>query len=163
LLGAPRRLLDRRLAVGETGGLSSLADALGRALTEAGAVVTVLHHPDESTQASAANGFAADAFVALAVADEGCRVAYYAADGYLSEGGRHLAALAVEALRAVPGASVEAPAGMRLPVLRETRMPAVLIEIAPPALAVERAGELATALATAVGQWVADPIDLTEF
>src|SRR5207248_3202727 len=55
LLDAPRQLEGRRIGVGETGGLAALVDAVGRALTEAGAVVAVLHHPDESVQASEAN------------------------------------------------------------------------------------------------------------
>jgi len=47
---------------------------------------------------------------------------------------------------------------MRLPLLRETRMPAVLCEIGPSNLAVERSSELAVALAAAVGMWVAEPV-----
>jgi N-acetylmuramoyl-L-alanine amidase len=48
---------------------------------------------------------------------------------------------------------------MRLPLLRETRMPAVLCEIGPASVAVERATEVASALATAVVTWVAEPVD----
>src|SRR4051794_28072256 len=69
LRDAPRDLGGRRIAVGETGGLGALADAVGRALQEAGAHVWVLHHPDESAQATEANALAAEAFLALAVGD----------------------------------------------------------------------------------------------
>jgi N-acetylmuramoyl-L-alanine amidase len=43
--------------------------------------------------------------------------------------------------------------GMSLPILRETRMPAVLIEVGPASLVVERAALLAGALSEVLGQW----------
>src|SRR3954469_321163 len=60
LRDAPRDLGGRRIAVGETGGLGALADAVGRALQAAGAHVWVLHHPDESAQATEANALGAE-------------------------------------------------------------------------------------------------------
>lgn len=155
----PRDLLDRRVAVGEMGGLAALADAVGRALLDAGARVVVLHQPDESTQASEANGFAAAAFIGLGLRDEpGCRAAFYATEGFESVGGRHLAELAIEELPAdLRGAGAEV-VGMRLSILRETRMPAVFCEIGPPALVVERTAELAEGVARAVSRWVTEPL-----
>jgi len=52
---SPRTLHGRRVVVGETGGLSALADRTKRALSRAGAVVTTLHDPDGSVQAGQAN------------------------------------------------------------------------------------------------------------
>ena len=43
--------------------------------------------------------------------------------------------------------------GMSLPILRETRMPAVLVEVGPASLVVERAALLAAALSAALGEW----------
>jgi N-acetylmuramoyl-L-alanine amidase len=48
---------------------------------------------------------------------------------------------------------------MRLPVLRETRMPAVLVELGPPSDVVVRTPALAEALATAVQRWVEAPVE----
>ena len=97
LLDAPRELLGRRVGIGETGGLAALADAVGRALVEAGAVVAVLHHPDESVQAGEANAFNAEAFLSLALCAEGrCSTAYYAARAFESIGGRQLAELVLD-------------------------------------------------------------------
>src|SRR5205823_13723347 len=97
LLDAPRQSEGRRIGVGETGGLAALADAVGRALTEAGAVVAVLHHPDESVQAGEANAFEAEAFLSLAVRPEpGCSTSFYAARTFESIGGRRLAELVLE-------------------------------------------------------------------
>jgi N-acetylmuramoyl-L-alanine amidase len=48
---------------------------------------------------------------------------------------------------------------MSLPLLRETRMPAVLVEIGPAATVVERGSALADALAGALGAWAVSPWD----
>ena len=55
--------------------------------------------------------------------------------------------------------AVEPPRAMRLPVLRETRMPAVLVELGPASDVVVRTPVLAAALADAVERWVAAPVD----
>jgi N-acetylmuramoyl-L-alanine amidase len=155
-----RDLQGRRVAVGETGGLAALADAVGHALVAAGAVVTVLHDPDESSQASQANAAGAEAFLALALRDEpGCHISYYAAAGYESVGGRHLAELALEELPpALAGAAAEI-SGMRLPLLRETRMPAIVCELGPPSMVVEHTRGLAASLARSAARWVQEPLE----
>jgi N-acetylmuramoyl-L-alanine amidase len=158
---APRQLLGRRLAVGESGGLAVLADAVERALSDAGAIVAVLHHPDETVQADAANRFGAEAFVGLVLIDDArCRAAFYANEGFESVGGRRLAQLLVDELaRSASGQSCSEPVGMRLPVLRETRMPAIVCELGPPPDVVEHAPEVVDALVTAVTRWVESPLD----
>jgi len=156
----PHRLQGRRVCIGETGGLAALADAVGRALTETGAVVAVLHHPDESTQAEEANAFAAEAFLELVVRDEpGCTTAYYAAAGFESIGGRQLAELVRDELRSQPFVAVGSSTGMRVPLLRETRMPAVVCEIGPPSVVVTHTGELARTLSNAFSRWAAAPVE----
>jgi hypothetical protein len=42
---------------------------------------------------------------------------------------------------------------MSVPLLRETQMPAVIIELGPPAVVVERGRALSDALASAVEAW----------
>ena len=63
--------------------------------------------------------------------------------------------------RAVDRARRSTPAGGRwLPILRETRMPAVVCELGPPATVVERTAELAAAAAPApLEAWVDHPVD----
>jgi hypothetical protein len=46
-----------------------------------------------------------------------------------------------------------------VPILRETRMPAVVCELGPASLIVERTPTLVMALADALGDWVAAPVD----
>jgi N-acetylmuramoyl-L-alanine amidase len=159
LRAAPRHVAGLRVAVAEGGGLGALADALARALSEAGATVSVLGHPDESSRAAAANAFEAGAFIALAVRDEpGATCSFYAHEPFESVGGRRLAELVGDALGGA-GLDVDRPRGMRLPLLRETRMPAVVVEVGPPAVAVARAPAIVAAVAEAVARWVAAPVD----
>ena len=153
-------LRGRRVAVGETGGLAALAEAVGRSLGDAGAEATVLHDPDESAQASAANAFGAEAFLGLAVRPtDGYHAAFYATGGFESVGGHHLAHLVVAELSVVLPGNRPAVQPMRLPILRETRMPAVLCEIGPTPVVVQRNAELASALARAVARWVTEPLE----
>jgi N-acetylmuramoyl-L-alanine amidase len=159
---SPRTLQGRRVVVGETGGLSALADRTKRALSRAGALVTTLHDPDGSVQAGQANALDGEVYLGLGLDPEqpGCTTAYFLGyNGVSSEGGRRLA----EALQVALPFRLEIPdrgtQGMRLPVLRETRMPAVLLEIGPPAVVVERAADLAAAIAEALGQWASAPWD----
>ena len=49
--------------------------------------------------------------------------------------------------------------GMSLPLLRETRMPAVICEISPAAVLVEQAPSVARAVVTALAEWAATAWD----
>jgi N-acetylmuramoyl-L-alanine amidase len=157
----PRTLQDRRVVVAEGGGLDALARELERALVATGALVTVLHHPDGSTQAAAANAAAADVFIGVAVDPdaEGCSTAYYAGHGGASTGGRRLAELLQAAVPDALDVKDGGTRGMAVPALRETRMPAVLCELGPPSAVVERAAELAAAVTAALARWAAAPCD----
>jgi N-acetylmuramoyl-L-alanine amidase len=160
LRSQPPVLSGRRIVVGEAGGLDVLATALDRLLQDAGAVVAVLHHPHPSVQAVEANDFAADLYVGLGLTDGPSEAAYYCTDGFESAGGRQLAALIVEELTALPELQMAPPAGRWLPILRETRMPAVLCQLGPPAIIVERTAELATGLHDALEAWVTSPVEV---
>jgi N-acetylmuramoyl-L-alanine amidase len=158
LRAAPRQLAGRRVVVADAGGFAGLADAVGRALGGAGAVVAVLHDPDESRQAAAANEFAADVVLGLRpVLEPACRMAYYEVEGFSSIGGSNLARTLVGELEPV----LEGPAhvrGMRLALLRETRMPAVLCELGPPTVVVQHLSAVADAIARACGRWARAPV-----
>ena len=142
---APRTLLGRRLAIGEEGGLDVLVTAVRRHLAATGAEVVPLLHPDGSLQAAAANAAGSRPTSASASTPTGpaARPPTTAGYSYESAGGRRLA----ELLQSLAAAALRIPAdgvrGMSLPVLRETRMPAVICELGPPAVVVARAGALA--------------------
>lgn len=155
---SPRHLLGRHVVVGETGGLRQLAAAIERTLRLAGAVVLTSHHPDESSQAAEANAFAAEVYLGLGISQTpGATIAYYGSPTFTSRGGERLAALAAEELaHLVPPAAGRA---MRLPVLRETKMSAVVCEIGPPGSIVEQVAPLASGLGRALARWVDAPLE----
>ena len=152
----PRTLAGQRVAIGEEGGLDATVAALRRLLVSRGADVTTHHHPDGSVQASEANAGDAHVYVGLrlAVGEDHCSTAYYAGYRYSSPGGRRLA----ELLQRTLTSSLELPdrgcRGMSLPLLRETRMPAVICEIGPATVVVEQAQTIARSVVDALTEWI---------
>ena len=158
---APRTLSGKRVVIGDGGGLHAAAAAAVRVLTEAGAVAMVVQHPDQSVQAAEANGACADVYVGLRLDAEGagCRSAHYAGHRYESPGGRRLAQMLQVALPPALGVPDGGVRGMAVPVLKETRMPAVLCELGPAHVVVPRTAELATAVGRVLSAWAASPCD----
>jgi N-acetylmuramoyl-L-alanine amidase len=157
LRSAPRTLTERRVAVGDAGGLHALADAVARVLTARGALVTTVRHPEPAEQAAEANAVGAEVYLGFTVDPEvdGCTTAYYAGHRYESPGGRRLAELVQELVPSTLDLKDGGVRGMALPVLLETRMPAVLCELGPPSLVVEHTAELATAFGDVLAAWAA--------
>lgn len=156
---APRQLTDRRIVLGAPGTLDALTDRVQHLLDEAGAAVTVLHAADGSTQAREANDLGAELYVGLRlVAEPACQVCFYATAGFESVGGRRLAEVSVKELGTVLAQEGEA-AGMRLPVLRETKMPAVVCTLGPVDEVVIRAADLAASLSASITTWVEHRLD----
>ncbi|MEJ7583453.1 MAG: peptidoglycan-binding protein [Acidimicrobiales bacterium] len=159
LMAAPRRLLRRRVMIGDVGGLGALASAVVRALHQQGAVVVACAEPEQSAQAAEANRFGAEVYLGLGLRPSaGGSCSYYATAGFVSAGGQRLARVAADALVGPLGASVGTH-GMQLPVLRETRMTAIWCELGSPSLVVEVTQPLAEALAKAVSTWAAAPVE----
>ena len=156
LRDAPPTLRGRHIAVGESGGLGSVTGALRRRLTWGGIRVTELHHPDDAVQAKEANELAVDVFVGLRLnpSTSGCRTAFWAGPprrvAWAGGGWPSWSRPPSPRRWASTDAGVH---GMSVPLLRETRMPAVLIEVGPASRVVEGAPALAAALAAALGRW----------
>jgi N-acetylmuramoyl-L-alanine amidase len=152
---APPTLSGRHVAIGESGGLGSVTGALRRRLTLGGTRVTELHHPDDSTQARQANELAVDVYLGLKLnpSTSECHSSFWAGSVDESQGGRRLAELVQSTVPGTLGISDGGAHGMSLPILRETRMPSVLVEMGPATMVVEQAALLAVALSTALGQW----------
>jgi N-acetylmuramoyl-L-alanine amidase len=156
-LRARRTLAGTAVAVGHGGGAEALSAAVVRALGDAGAKAFALHHPDGSVQAAEANEAGVDVYLGVAAADASL-LAYWAGYEVESAAGRHLADLLAGELRAVVGPSCPVR-GMRVPALRETRMPAVVCELGPAEVVVERGAALAQAIARAVAAWAEAPLE----
>jgi N-acetylmuramoyl-L-alanine amidase len=153
-LRVARTLGDSRVLVGQYGGLGGVARQVIRQLRGRGADVVHSDDLDPSRQAGAANRFDADVYLGLEAATEPTvSVAYYRTEGFESAGGRQLATLLGRALEPLAIAPAVV-AGMRLAVLRETRMPAVLCSLGPVRTVVDQAPAIAEAAATAVECWV---------
>lgn len=143
------------VAVGQAGGLETVVEGAARALRARGAVVVVVREADEGPIAASANASTARCLVVVRL-DPGATAAtalYFATQRSESPAGRRLAEpMADRAGRALGIASTAR--GMALPVLRETRMPAVVLEVGPLERVVERTAQLADAVAAAVEGWV---------
>ena len=156
LRAGPRLLSDTRIAIG---GADSLATAAARLLRREGAVVAVLTHRDGSAQAAAANTLAASVCLELQLTEKpACETAYFATEGFTSTGGKRLAEMLAAALSVILSVPPAAPSGMRLPLLRESRMPAVSCRLGPPSVVAQRQGALAAQIAQCLADWIADPV-----
>lgn len=153
----PHTLTGRTIAVGDTGGLEAVATMVTAAVGAAGGRAILLQHPNESQQASQTNSIDADAYVGLALCDGAprCSTSYYRSpSGWESPEGRRLAELVQSSLLSMAGIDDGGVVGMAVPVLRETRMPAVVAEVGPASTMVERSQEVARALTSALRRWV---------
>ena len=156
----PTSVASLRIVVGHFGGLSTITRALTRELRLAGAQVMALDEPDAITQAQAANRFAADVYLGFeAGAGERSIVHFYRVPTFESLGGRALATWLTQTLRPLAEFDllVDDPCGMRLPVLRETKMPAVLCTLAPVRRAVDLAPLVSAASVEALETWTSRP------
>jgi len=146
-----------RLVLGQFGGLSALTRTLARELRQLGATVMPLDEPDPVAQALAANQFGAHAYLGFESHPEQVATAfYYKVPTFESVGGRALAEALVGELLHVPSIAPLSPTacGMRLPVLRETRMPAVLLAIGPARLATDATPQVTAAVLQALDLWI---------
>jgi N-acetylmuramoyl-L-alanine amidase len=158
---APRTLAGRRIAVGHEGGLDVLVAAVRRRLVEEGALVVPLVHPDGSAQAAAANVAGVEVYLGFRLDPARSQVtaAYYSGFRYESAGGRQLAELVQDAGARALDVPAGGAKGMSLPVLRETRMPAVICEMGPAAAVVQHVRDLGQAVVDALSTWALTPFD----
>lgn len=155
----PHRLEGRKVFVATTPGLAVVGDNVARGLNLARAVAVLdTSGDDDSVVARAANGFGADLFVGLALGSEpGARCAYFATEGFRSEFGLLVATELHDKLTNELHEPIDL-VGCAYPVLRETRMAAVVCELAAagdaPALAavMGRSGAVARAFVRGVRQ-----------
>jgi N-acetylmuramoyl-L-alanine amidase len=137
----PHRLEGRRIFVASTPGLAVVGDNVARGLNLARAdAVLDTSGDDDSVLARAANAFGADLYLGLGLGTgSGPRCVFFETAGFRSEMGMAVAsALAPELGREL--AVTPETAGAAYPALRETRMAAVVCELAT----VGHAGGLAT-------------------
>jgi len=154
-------LSGRKIGVGDAGGFAPGAAALCRALDAGGAVAIPLQHPDASHRAHEANAAALDCVIDLHLRADGidCHVAYYRGYRYESLVSKQLAELAAAALPGPLGLQPGGTTGMALPILRETRMPAVEIQLGSPPVVVRQTALLASLLVGTLETWLSSSWD----
>ena len=159
LTASARTLTELRVVVGQFGGLSALSRQLVQALRARSATVVASDEPDAAAQAAAANRFAAGVYVGFE-SRPGVEPAvhYYRAPQSESAGGRALAERIAGACSAVDGLDAPGVQGMRLPVLRETRMPAVLFVVGSVQTTLDRAAAVVEAVVDALESWAREPL-----
>lgn len=157
----PRTLEGRRIALGHGGEAGALAAACSHALRVLGADAVVVQHPDSSHQAAEANAAQAEALLAVSLDPDqhGVATAFYSGFRYESPGGRRLAQLLQDRVPAACGLPDLGARGMALPVLRESRMPAVVCDLGPPAEVVRLTAAVAGAVGAAIAAWAAETWD----
>ena len=147
-----------RIVVGQFGGLSSIGRSVARALRQQGATVMSTDEYDAAAQAAAANQFGATIYIGFEASPNVCAdVSYFAVSSFESVGGRSLGAHLVRQLDDVLPIAPTLR-GMRLPVLRETRMPAILCSVGPVRDVVDATGALTVAVVTAARMWGDAPL-----
>jgi N-acetylmuramoyl-L-alanine amidase len=151
----------RLVALGHDGGLDALVATVAKAVAGGGARTISLWQREWSRQAAEANTARADLYLgfSLVPGEARCRSSYYAGHRYRSPAGQHLASLVQPRLAAALDVADLGTNGMSLPVLRETRMPAVLCEIGPAEQVVRRMTEVGAAAAEAVVAWSSSPCE----
>jgi N-acetylmuramoyl-L-alanine amidase len=150
----PTTIAGSRVVVGHFGGLGAVGHAVARLLRVRGAQVMALDEPDAVAQAVAANRFAADAYLGFEAAP-GARAAvqYYCVPQFESVAGHALADACAATLAPRLSIPVEV-AGLRLAVLRETRMPAVLCSLGDARGVSDAAACVADAVVEALELWM---------
>lgn len=155
LRSRPRLLSAAPIALA---GTDSLVVAAARVLRRRGASVLVLAQRDGSAVAAAANQLDTSVLLDVQLSDEGsCETFYFETAGFTSSGGKRLAGMLAFELGGVlhvPGTT----AGMRLPLLRESRMPAVACRLGPAPTVVEQQAVLAERIAQCLADWIAEPL-----
>ena len=156
LRSTPRLLRDAPIALC---GADSLVVAAARLLRRRGARVVVLAQHDGSAVAAAANELDTMVLLDVQLAEEqACEAFYFATEGFTSSGGKRLAEMLADGLGGLLDLPAAAPVGMRLPLLRESRMPAVACRLGPPPVVVEKQAALAEHIARCLADWIAEPL-----
>lgn len=155
---APRRLTEQHIMIASTSTMAAAAGELATGLRRSGATVTEVYDAPETDQVDEANRLVVDAYLGLLPSEVAeCRVAYFATEGFVSPGGQRLASILGQRLPAALGTDNVEVKGMRLPVLRHTRMTAVQCLVGPPGLVQARLAPLARTLESSLSRWATQP------
>ena len=148
-------LADFRVVIGQFGALDNLTHELCDRLRAQHTNVAVIHDADAHRHAQLANDFTADLYIGIETREvSSFDIAYYHTKGFHSVTGHIFATLAAEAIeRSAPWFSPTV-SGLRLQILRETTMPAVLCGLGPLRVIHPHSAVIADDLAKSMAIWV---------
>jgi N-acetylmuramoyl-L-alanine amidase len=155
-------LQDQRIVLGQYGGLGALVRSIAQDLRGNGARVVAIDELDPSRQAATANRYNASLYLGFEpLAEETATISYYSTAGFTSAGGQSLACRLATELAARRAIGDVTTAGMRLTVLRETRMTAIVCSLGPVQRVTDATAAVGDAVVSALTGWVAAPLELT--
>ena len=147
-----------RIVIGCFDNSTRLTRLLVRELRSRGDDVMTIENADPRAHARTANSFSADLYIGVSNASTNAtQFAYYETESFVSAGGRMAAELCAEFVRSSQSNHDVVACGMQLPVLRETRMPAVMCTVGLIGNDDSALGMI-PALAKAIAQWNNQPI-----
>ncbi len=148
-----------RVVIGGFDGVTDLVRAVQHRAANVLPLATTVEG-DVLTQAQTANRYGADVYVGFENSgEESCTVYFYEVPTFVSIGGRALAERVVATITdRIPELTVRTQ-GVRHPVLRETRMPAVLCSMGPQTLVRLKTVAVANAVVGSMRDWLAAPLE----
>ena len=134
--------------------LLSLIQHISRRLRTCSDQILIIDETNHAAHVRTANTFNAHVFVGVGCSpDEANFVAYYETENYVSRGGKALANIVATKFD-VPNIDGLPVVAMRLPELRETRMPAIVCNFADHNFVTNRWRDIGDLLANAITVWV---------
>ena len=145
------------IVLGHLGGFSAIVDGFAKKLREAHIKVAVLDHYDESMHAKFCNNNDVDLYIGIypTVKSEKS-VSFYSAKGFESPGGTYFTELFGKHFLALTGNNIKI-IGHSERVLRETRMPAVVVRFGPTDELISNSQQLFETLENSVSAWFSEP------
>ena len=151
----PQEVANLRIVIGQFTKLDRLINDLADRLRSQHTSVAVINDVDQHRHAQLANDFAADIYIGIEARDQQvCDIAYYHTEGFHSVAAHVFATLAAETIERSAPWFKPTVSGMRLQVLRETSMPAVVCGFGPITRITPHSAVLADDLANALSIWV---------
>lgn len=137
--------------------LAGVAELLSLRIRQAGLRANTLHSPEQSELATRSNTLQGDICIYLDFSTGGLQLAYYSGFSYTSPGARRVAEVIADSIMAKAGNFPLTMKGMTLPILRETKMLTVAVQLDPPAAWVTAAPLLIDGIVDALIKFLEDP------
>tara|TARA_X000001036_G_scaffold419238_1_gene438841 strand:+ start:467 stop:1468 length:1002 start_codon:yes stop_codon:yes gene_type:complete len=158
LLTRNPNLDNRKIILGEAGGLGSIINEFSRELNNKNLRVETISHYDDRQHALLSNTLNVDLYFGITSSSIHQRsISYFSNQRYISPGGVSLANSLYERFLPILGSSLEKH-GRATQVLRETRMPAIVLCIGPTSDFVSFGPNLAIAAAETIVSWLTEPL-----